>query len=227
MASLSSSRPPPPPPAGGPPAPPPPAEPPGGVPDIWRAYLEHLCFVMALARSLGVRRKVDREDVAHEVFAIAWEQQDRYDPAKGTVRAWLASIAIHEAKNWRRLARNRLDHGADPDEQRSPAHTAEHHTADAEVRALARGLAEELPEELRLPLELIDFHDLTHEEAAAALRVPQSTLSSRYYKARSEYKKKIDRLRAKKQLSIDDVRGVAIPIPPPWRRCSTRSALPI
>ena len=210
MVSLSRSRPPPP---AGPPVPPPPSDPPGGTPDLWRAYLEHLCFVMALARSLGVRRPADREDVAHEVFAIAWEQLDRYDPAKGTVRAWLASITIHEAKNWRRLARNRLDHGAEPDEQQSPAHTAERDTADAEVRALARELAEELPEELRLPLELIDFHELTHEEAASALRVPQSTLSSRYYKARSEYKKKIDRLRAKKQFCIDDLRGVAIPVP--------------
>lgn len=219
MAAIRSTRPPPSEPTGNGPAPAParsdaaPSPMPPTSPDIRRAYLDHLCFVMSLARSLGVRRQVDCEDVAHEVFAIAWEQLDRYDPTKGTLRAWLASIAIHKAKRWRRLARNRLDHGADPDEREDPSHGAEQHTADAQLRAIARQLAEELPEELRWPLELIEFHELTHQEAADALGLPLSTLSTRFYKARQEYQKKIDRLRARKQFTIDDLRGVAIPIP--------------
>lgn len=199
----------------GPPSAPSPAARPASpaTPDMHCAYLDHVCFVMAFARTLGIRGKSDQEDVAHEVFAIAWEQLDRYEPARGTVRAWLASIAIHKAQSWRRLARNRLDHTADLDQEHDPERDQEQRTAARQIRMIARGLVDELPEDLRIALELIDFHEFTMQEAADALRLPLGTLRTRYYKARSEFQKKIDRLQKQRKLTRDDLRGLPLPIP--------------
>lgn len=178
--------------------------------DFHPVYAEHIVFVLALARSMGLRVLQDREDLAHDVFLIAWRKRKEFDPAKGTARAWLAAITINEAKNWRRLARHRCDDSSEPDDRADPGHGAERLLGDAQVRAVARKLVDELPVELRLPLELIEFHRLTHKEAADALGLPQSTLSTRYYRACEEYQKKVDQLRRDKRLTVEDVRGVAI-----------------
>ena len=46
----------------------------------------------------GVSRRVVRndrmaEDVTQEVFAFLWEHPERYDPSRGTLRAWLGLLA--------------------------------------------------------------------------------------------------------------------------------------
>ncbi|MCU1358340.1 MAG: putative polymerase ECF-subfamily sigma factor [Acidimicrobiales bacterium] len=44
----------------------------------------------------------DAEDLADEVFAQAWASRQGYDPARGSVDAWLAGIASNVAASHRR-----------------------------------------------------------------------------------------------------------------------------
>ncbi len=179
--------------------------------ELHQAYLENICFLLNLTRRLGVREEQDQEDIAHEVFVLAVEKAEEYDETRGTLRAWLAGIAIHRAKRWRDRARNRLDHTGEIESERDPRRNQEERTAAAELQKIAHDLIDELPEELRLPLQLIEFDGFSHEEAANALDLPLSTTSDRYYRAKREFQKKIDRLRAKKRLTGDDVLALVIP----------------
>lgn len=160
-----------------------------------KLYLDHVVFLMALARTLGVRQPADQEDVVHEAFCIAWRKRGTYDPARGTERGWLAGILIHECQRWRGLACNRLPHSDDWIEERhDTARSPEQRSASAQIEALVRALVDQLPEAQRLALELVELHGLTFEEAAAALRVPVSTAKDRYYKGKTELERKVARL---------------------------------
>ncbi len=182
--------------------------------DIREAYKEHLCTVFAVGVTMGVRRPSDLEDLGQDVFRSAWQQLDRYDPAKASVRAWLTAIAVNRARNWRRRTENQTSRfTADPDIEHHPAPTQEQRFASEQLKALTRKLLDELPAELRLPLEFIDFHHFTHEETAGFLNLPIGTVGSRYYKAQRELQKKIDHLLKTNKLVISDVFGLPIPIP--------------
>lgn len=49
-----------------------------------------------VARGLLTGRE-DIEDSVAEAFVQAWEQWDRFDPARGSLKSWLATIALRRA----------------------------------------------------------------------------------------------------------------------------------
>ena len=78
-------------------------------------------YRLAAPRVLGLARRtvVDpdlAEDVTQEVFAWLWRHADRFDPAVGTARAWIATITQRRAidvvrleESWRRRQRQDLE----------------------------------------------------------------------------------------------------------------------
>lgn len=59
------------------------------------AYRDHSVAVYRLAsRICGAALA---EDVTQEVFVALWRHPDRFDPSKGTLRAYLGTIARHKA----------------------------------------------------------------------------------------------------------------------------------
>ncbi|BCJ45997.1 RNA polymerase sigma factor SigK [Actinoplanes ianthinogenes] len=126
------------------------------------------------------------EDVTQEVFLAVWQRPHAFEPAKGSMRAWLTMLAhrravdlVRREEAHRRTCRDgRLSAGAimsgDPvGDQVSAAETAER-------LAAAR---RELPEHLDRAIALAYLEGHTYREVAAELGLPEGTAKSRLREA--------------------------------------------
>jgi RNA polymerase sigma factor (sigma-70 family) len=132
-----------------------------------------------LASRLGTQAA---DDLLGEVFVRALESRGRFDPAKGSARAWLYGIAVNLGReDGRRRQRVHLGLPA------TAASAAQPDIADAVAARdlLGRALAE-LPDEWRELLLLLGGAGLSYHEAALALGIPVGTVRSRYFRARRQ-----------------------------------------
>jgi len=121
----------------------------------------------------------DARDVTQNTFVRAYEHLDSYDPERRFF-SWIYRIAVNESLNLRR-ARRPEEALADPMEVsggQSEA-VAAHETAARVERALGK-----LTEEYREVVVLRYFGDLSYEEIAEAVGVPEKTVKSRLFSAR-------------------------------------------
>jgi RNA polymerase sigma-70 factor, ECF subfamily len=120
------------------------------------------------------------EDVTQEVFMALMEDHGRFDPARGSLRAYLLGMARH--KVLKLLAKERLTAAADETET---VVAARDEIARQEAgRTLDRAL-EALPAAFREVIVLCELEGLTYEEAAAAVGVPVGTIRSRLHRGRA------------------------------------------
>lgn len=132
---------------------------------------------------LGVARRVVRddgiaEDVVQEVLTALWAHPERFDPCRGSLRAYLGVQGYRRAvdavrRDTRRRTREETCEGPS---LRAPS-TDEMDTASlAEVvrQAIAR-----LPDEQRTAVELVFWHGHTYREVATVLAIPEGTAKSR------------------------------------------------
>jgi RNA polymerase sigma-70 factor (ECF subfamily) len=140
-----------------------------------------------LARRLN---PVVADDLVAETFLVAWEQRARYDPGRGTARAWLFGIATNLSRRHARTENATLramarDAGrttvAEPEDTASAARI----DAARAACALAEGLAALRPEE-RDVLLLVAWAALRPVEIAAALDLDVQTVRSRLHRARTK-----------------------------------------
>jgi RNA polymerase sigma-70 factor (ECF subfamily) len=137
-----------------------------------------------LARRVGFALA---DEIAAEVFVIAFRSRGRYDRSAADARPWLFGIAANLARRYWRTERRRLRAYA-----RTGIDPLREDTGDVDRRvdalaagpALAAALAAMRPGE-REALLLLAWGDLSYEEIAAALGVPVGTVRSRLSRARS------------------------------------------
>lgn len=132
------------------------------------------CAVVQLLRDAD-----DAEDVLEETFWRVWERAATFDPARGTARTWVLTIARSRALD-RLRAR-----GRDPElaplselvasEAPDPSVGVE---AQERREQVARALAA-LPDEQRRALELAYFGGYTQREIAEWLQQPVGTIKTR------------------------------------------------
>jgi RNA polymerase sigma-70 factor (ECF subfamily) len=133
-------------------------------------------------RVLGNRS--DAEEVVCDCYRQAWEQAHRYDPARGSVMAWLSVIAHSRAQDLRRhraIQSNfecpqsqeiELDH-ADP----NGLPIVDILDAMAQGGAVRRALSELSADQRRL-IQLAFVEDLSHAEIAERTCLPLGTVKS-------------------------------------------------
>lgn len=127
-----------------------------------RAFLRHL-----LANEQAV------EDVMQETFTQIWHRPHRFDPERGSPRAYLFGVARRQAAEWRRKqkAAGELDFDL-------PA------PSRVEVASMVTEAFSRLALEHRTLLWLREVEGQSYEELAMILDVPLGTVRSRLFAAR-------------------------------------------
>jgi RNA polymerase sigma-70 factor, ECF subfamily len=138
-----------------------------------------------VAFSLAYRmcgRQPMAEDVVQESFLSLWRAGARYNPSRGTVRAWVLSVVHNRAvdafrhdatKHGRVVQADGLVEGVEADE-RTDLEVERRDDAQA-----VRGALRELPPDQREVIELAYFGGFTHSEIAQMLKLPPGTVKGR------------------------------------------------
>ncbi len=136
------------------------------------AFDLHGGLVMGLCRRVVGR---DAEDLTQQVFLAAWRGRDRFDPAKGSMKSWLAGIARFKSIDHLRAAGRRPATGGGEPEDMGHEQVDAGRVTDRLV--LTEALAG-LSSERRRVVELAFFGDLTHSEISEQLGMPLGTVKS-------------------------------------------------
>jgi RNA polymerase sigma-70 factor (ECF subfamily) len=146
-------------------------------------YDRHVRAVYSIALRV-VKDEADAEEVVQEVFVQAWRTARRYDQSRGTVAAWLVTMARTRAIDRLRARRARPDSGAGGSDDvwstRAAGSIDPAETIDAERDARrVREALDQLPVVQRLALELAYFEGLTQSQIADRLEEPLGTVKTR------------------------------------------------
>jgi RNA polymerase sigma-70 factor (ECF subfamily) len=160
----------------------------------WAAGGDRLAFDQLVGRHLarvhGIAHRILRdpaaaEDATQDIWVQAWQQAGRFDPALGTVAAWLSRLAVSRSidrlRRQRRQVTEALDLAAavaDP----GPGPEAGLAARQA-AQALARAVAG-LPARQRAAIALVYDQELPGREAAAVLAVSPRGLEGLLRRAR-------------------------------------------
>lgn len=139
----------------------------------------HQDFVFGAALRV-VRDRLLAEDLAQEAFLRAYRGRHRFR-GDAAVRTWLYRIATNLALN--AVTRRRefpTEELPDAPVPWGPAAAAE----AANLREHLRTAIENLPESLRGPLVLREYHEMSYEEIAQATGLPLNTVRTRILRAR-------------------------------------------
>lgn len=138
----------------------------------------------SLALATALRVVADRqlaEDLVHDAFVATWQKIERFDPERGSLRAWLLTIVRNRALDRVRGMRASIEVGAADDQ--SLLRTGANPTWEAALArrsaAELRGALEELPSEQREAIELAYFGGRTYREIAVLTGVPLGTANGR------------------------------------------------
>lgn len=118
----------------------------------------------------------DVEDVVQEALGTAWRHRDRFDPARGSARAWLLALTADHARRSRRWGVNST--AVSLDDTNAPGITDQQ--ADVDLRRAV----DMLPARQRLAVALYYYLDLPVAEVAAVMACSTGTVKSTLADAR-------------------------------------------
>ncbi|HEY1279787.1 MAG TPA: sigma-70 family RNA polymerase sigma factor [Acidimicrobiales bacterium] len=142
-------------------------------------YRRHAGAVFGLARRLLSDRTL-AEEVVQEVFLRLWNEPERYDPARGTLRSYLLAQTHGRAVD---LLRSEGARRAREEREARATATAgydvEHEVWDLATADQVRQAIVRLPAAERQCIALAYFGGHTYREVAAQLAEPEGTVKSR------------------------------------------------
>jgi len=139
----------------------------------------------------------DAREILQEAFVAAHRALRRYDPAR-PMQAWLTTIALNKARDWRRRETVRkwlrvvlpVAAAVDVADSAAPVDVA---AADREQLALVQARIAALPANLQQVLVLRTLEGLSQAETAAILGVTEKAVETRLYRARQQLAAGIER----------------------------------
>ena len=149
-------------------------------------YDRHGSTVYALARAI-VGERADTEEVVADAFGQAWRTAGQFDPARGSVTAWLTTITRTRALDLVRARGRRSKVLARAAQESDAGFATPLASSDApdrdverqETRQLVTRSLGQLPAAQRRVIELAYFGGLSHSEIAAELKEPLGTVKTR------------------------------------------------
>jgi RNA polymerase sigma factor (sigma-70 family) len=146
---------------------------------LYRRYSQNLFnFALRVVGESGLA-----EDAAQEALISAFQHIKRFDPAKGSFKAWIFTIARNQSRHGFRL-RQWWPHG----EKSREAVAAENVTVPDSWPSLDTKLDMEmalqrLSVKYRIPLILVKLHGLSIQECAEVLRLSEVNVKQRVFRA--------------------------------------------
>ncbi len=142
-------------------------------------YERHGNAVFALSRRLLSNRDL-AEDVTQEIFLRLWNRPQRYDPERGSLRAFLLSDTHGRSIDMLRSERARRDRETREGRMApSQAHDLEGEVWSRVASEHVRSAIATLQEGERKAIELAYFGGHTYREVATMLGEPEGTVKSR------------------------------------------------
>jgi RNA polymerase sigma-70 factor, ECF subfamily len=142
-------------------------------------YRRHGGAVYGLARRV-LNSATEAEDVTQEVFLRLWNQPDRFDPGRGTLRSFLLSQSHARAVDAiRSLNARKAREAKDARRTASAEYDISHEAWDLALADKVSGALADLPADERRAIELAYFDGRTYVEVAAMLDTPEGTVKSR------------------------------------------------
>lgn len=156
-----------------------------GIADGDAAAFEDL-FVLQSRTLMAVILRVVKsrslaEEVLQECFTEVWTHCNRFDPGRGTGRAWLVTLCRRRAIDCVRRVQAERDRDV-AEGRRSAAETAALVEQDVISRwesDLTLSALKALPEAQAQPIVMAFYQGLTHAQISAHLKVPLGTIKSR------------------------------------------------
>src|SRR4051794_3880090 len=145
--------------------------------ELFRRYAGQLG---ALARRV-VRDEQLAADVVQEVFVRLWEKPERFDPARGSLRAFLLADAHGRSVDTVRseVARKAREAREYADRMREPSPSTGDEAMTRILSDEVRELLGQLTEDERKAIELAYFDGHSYREVAELLAEPEGTVKSR------------------------------------------------
>ena len=143
------------------------------------AYRRHGGAVFGLAKRLLGDAAI-AEELVQEVFLRLWDQPEKFDPSRGTLRAYLLahchgrSVDVLRSDTSRRRREER-----DARRTAEAGYDVEHEVWDLTVAEQVREAVHRLPSGERAAIELAYFGGHTYREVAELLHEPEGTVKSR------------------------------------------------
>lgn len=138
----------------------------------------------------------DAEDVTAEVFFEFWNRRERYDDARGTIRAYVLLLARSRAIDlYRSKAKERAR--LEPGESHSKQDLVETHQtvhrdmSMKEFQNHAKSALAEIGEKERVAIELAFYDGLSHAQIASQLDSPLGTVKSHIRRGLAKLKQKL------------------------------------
>jgi len=142
-------------------------------------YRRHGGAVFGLAKRV-LQNAAEAEDVTQEVFVRLWNEPDRFDPARGTLRSFLLAQAHGRAVDAVRSSSSRRAREArDAMRTAEASYDMQHEVWDLAVADQVAQAMGELPDEERRAIEMAYFDGRTYREVAQLLDQPEGTVKSR------------------------------------------------
>jgi RNA polymerase sigma factor (sigma-70 family) len=155
-------------------------------------HVQYRDLVFEVVRRVVVDHRA-AEDVTQEVFVYLWRNAERIDLSRGSIRAYLVTVARRRAidhvrsEESRRRRENRVSSGpgSGKNEVCTPDFADDVATSDLRARnsAAVQVALKSLPEAERVVIDLVYFHGYTLCGAAAATNAPEGTAKTRVRRA--------------------------------------------
>ena len=142
-------------------------------------YRRHGGAVFGLARRV-LNNATEAEDVTQEIFLRLWNQPERFDPSRGSLRSFLlAQSHARAVDSVRSLNSRRLRENRETERTATAVYDLQHEVWDLSLADQVSMAMGELPVEERRVIELAYFEGYTYVEVAQLLSQPEGTVKTR------------------------------------------------
>lgn len=148
-------------------------------PAMAEVYRRHGGAVYALAKKVLLNENA-AEEVTQEVFIDLWQHPEKFDSQRGSLRSFLLARTHGKSVDLIRSEESRKQRESKTTRETATAgYDLEHQVWDMAVAEKVQKCVDDLPEEMRKPIELAYFGGHTYREVAEMLDTPEGTIKSR------------------------------------------------